>query len=259
MNKNIGGRLKYLRESLGIKNQTKFAEKLEITQTSLSKYENETVDIPDNVKMKIAELGVNLHWLLTGDGDVYLPKFGKNPEEMNSSTGPGSMIDQRLEKIEARMTVIEGRLNGSSINVSEPEPEYGPEEDVAVPFVGSIAAGPPTPQSDNVWDYIKVPRRLIKSSPKDYYAARIEGESMPEAGVPDGSMVLIQKADVPKDRAIQVVRRGGSSTLKRMREHEDHRWTLQYEDGSNRFIELGPDEEYQVQGDFVAILPEDRK
>jgi hypothetical protein len=43
-----------------------------------------------------------------------------------------------------------------------------------------------------------------------------------------------------------------------MREHEDHHWTLQFEDNTGRYIELG-DEEYQVQGDFVAVLPEEGK
>jgi hypothetical protein len=43
-----------------------------------------------------------------------------------------------------------------------------------------------------------------------------------------------------------------------MRENEDHTWTLRYEDNSERFISLGKDEDYQVQGDFVAVLPEDK-
>jgi SOS-response transcriptional repressor LexA len=81
---------------------------------------------------------------------------------------------------------------------------------------------------------------------------------MTAAGIPDGCTVFIRRSDVPRDGAIQVVRCGGKSTLKRMRENEDHTWTLRYEDNSERFISLGKDEDYQVQGDFVAVLPEDK-
>jgi repressor LexA len=123
--------------------------------------------------------------------------------------------------------------------------------------VDNVAAGPPIPQSEDLSNYIEVPRRLIKTNPDDYYAAHIKGESMFAAGIPDGCWVLICKSDVPRNGAIQVVRCGGRSTLKRLREHEDRRWTLHFEDNTNRSIEIGPDEDYRIQGDFVAVLPED--
>jgi SOS-response transcriptional repressor LexA len=261
MSKIVGTRLKELRESLGFKNQTIFAEKLDITQTSLSKYEIGTVDIPDEVKAKIGELGINLNWLLLGIGEKFLS--ASNGEKHPVISSLEIFIDQRLEKIESRLEEVENCIQKRNTDTpdfalytNDPEPEYGAVEIVTIPFVQSIAGGPPTPQSDNVWDYIEVPKKLIKTSKEDYYTARVEGESMAEAGIPDSSMVLIRKSDVPKHNAIQVVRRGGTSTLKRLREHEDHRWTLHFEDGTGRLIELGPDEDYQVQGDFVAVLPE---
>jgi hypothetical protein len=42
-----------------------------------------------------------------------------------------------------------------------------------------------------------------------------------------------------------------------MREGEDHTWTLHFEDNSGWFIAIGKGEDYQVQGDFVAVLSED--
>jgi len=68
----IGGRLKICRNSLGMKNQSQFAEKLGVNQTTLSKYENGTSDIPDCIKGKISDFGINLHWLLTGKGEMFL-------------------------------------------------------------------------------------------------------------------------------------------------------------------------------------------
>jgi SOS-response transcriptional repressor LexA len=122
--------------------------------------------------------------------------------------------------------------------------------------VKNIAAGPPIQQSEDLSEYIDVPERFIKTRPEDYYVARIRGESMTAAGIPDDCTVLIRRSDVPRDGAIQVVQCGGRSTLKRMREGEDHTWMLCYEDNSGRLIPIGKDEEYQVQGDFVAVLLE---
>jgi SOS-response transcriptional repressor LexA len=65
-------------------------------------------------------------------------------------------------------------------------------------------------------------------------------------------MVLIRKSDTPANGAIQVVQVEGRATLKRLREDEDHGWTVCYEDGSGRTIAMG--EDLRVQGDFVAVL-----
>jgi repressor LexA len=100
---------------------------------------------------------------------------------------------------------------------------------------------------------VDVPLRYIKTNVGDYYALRIRGNSMIDALIPDGSLVLIRKSDTPVDGAIQVVSRDGRATLKRLREREDHGWTVCYEDGSGRTIAMG--EGLRVQGDFVAVLP----
>jgi SOS-response transcriptional repressor LexA len=265
MNNSVNERLKLLRTSLRMKNQTEFAEKLGITQTSLSKYENGTVDIPDEVKVKISKFGINLHWLITGHGEMFLedqPEKSLTIPKIENRSSPGALIDQRLEKLETEIAEIKVYLKksgakapDSSLYVLEPAPEYG-DGRVKTPFVDDIAAGPPIQQSEDLSGYINVPKRFIKTKPEDYYAAHIRGESMTVAGIPDGCTVLIRRSDVPRDGAIQVVRRGGSSTLKRMREGEDHTWTLHFEDGSNWSIAIGKDEDYQVQGDFVAVLPE---
>jgi SOS-response transcriptional repressor LexA len=76
---------------------------------------------------------------------------------------------------------------------------------------------------------------------------------MIDAFIFDGSVVLIRKSDVPVHERIQVVWIDERVTLKRIRENEDHSWTLCYEDGTGRTIPLG--DENLIQGDFVAVLP----
>jgi transcriptional regulator with XRE-family HTH domain len=67
-----------VRISLDCQTQAPFAEKLGITQTTLSKYENGTGDIPDGLKIKISEFGISIHWLVTGEGDCLSLPFRRN-------------------------------------------------------------------------------------------------------------------------------------------------------------------------------------
>ena len=77
---------------------------------------------------------------------------------------------------------------------------------------------------------------------------------MTGAGIPDGCVILIRRADVPRHGAIQVVAWQGKSTLKRLKEKEGGGWELRFEDGTGRVIVVDSGE-YLVQGDFVAVLP----
>jgi SOS-response transcriptional repressor LexA len=211
---------------------------------------------------------VNLNWLLTGEGEMFITSKPPIKEEKHPLIADmESLIKQNIEGIESRLSTLESSLK-KLVNpapeveypadtsgdgyTAEPEPEYG-ESAGPVAFREQIAAGPPIDQSDDEEMVVDVPLRYIKTKLSDYYALRIRGNSMIDALIPDGSMVLIRKSDVPVDGAIQVVSVDGQATLKRLREGEDHRWTVCYEDGSGRTIGIG--EGTRVQGDFVAVLP----
>jgi len=104
---------------------------------------------------------------------------------------------------------------------------------------------------------VEVPTRLVKTKPDDYYAMRVKGNSMIDALIPDGSMVLLRWADAPRHGKIQAVKIDEGVTLKRMAEGEDRGWTLCHEDGTGRTVPLG--EANGVVGDFVAVLPPNTK
>jgi SOS-response transcriptional repressor LexA len=172
-----------------------------------------------------------------------------------SSTNPSleDRLDRRSSTDEHPPAYRDYAAAPVSLYTGDPEPGYEAEEQIKVPYMEDIAAGPPIAQSEDQTGLVSVPARLIRKGGR-YYAARVRGTSMAEVGIRDGDLVLIRHADVPVDGAVQVVRYQGKSTLKRLREIEGGGWELHYEDGSGKVISVTSGD-YEVQGEFVAILP----
>jgi repressor LexA len=211
----------------------------------------------------------------------FLDVFDEHIIEVIKRNGLISNMEERLAQLEGRLDrkdpsngnpadehppkYLDYAAEPVSLYTAEPEPEYGAEAEydteaereaekqVQITYVEDIAAGPPIAQSEDQTGLVSVPARLVKKGFR-YYAASVRGGSMIEAGIRDGDMVLIRHTDTPADRAIQVVRYHGKSTLKRLREVEGKGWELHYEDGSGRVVLLDSGG-YEVQGEFVAILP----
>jgi SOS-response transcriptional repressor LexA len=277
----VGDRLKEARQSLGLK-QTEIANILGINSNFLSNIERGAKSPSKKlIETLSSAYKINANWLLTGEGDMFVggTSIKEDPLIKEFEDRIHKLIKKDILDIETRLSALERRFGnidpaeGSftgeyppdyldyvaepvSFSLAEPESEYGGSEAVPerIPYVEDIAAGPPIPQSEAAGLFARVPREYIRGGKSEYYAAGIRGESMSAAGIPDGSAVLIRRADAPRDGAIQVVAWEGRSTLKRLREKEGGGWELHYEDGTNRVITVGSGE-YRVQGDFVAVLP----
>jgi SOS-response transcriptional repressor LexA len=252
-------RIREIREVLNLK-IAEFARKLNIPRSTLVGWEEGKTASIEILKPLEKVFNVNIDWLLTGNGEMFsFEREKKHPLIVNLE----AMIDQRLERIEAQIAELKSNSKkndfgdpDSDMYVSEPEPEYG-EDQEDITFVEGIAAGRPIYQSE-ARSFISVPKRYIKTKPEDYYVGRIKGTSMTAAGIPDGVLVLIRISDTPRDGAIQIVECQGEATLKRVREIPGKGWKICFDDHTGRYIEIGPGDEFQIQGDFIAVLPEDK-
>lgn len=75
-------------------------------------------------------------------------------------------------------------------------------ESYEIPFVGKIAAGSPIPAIEDAYNLIPVPPNMMGNG--DHYALQIEGESMINAGILDGDIVVIRKANTARNNEIVV-------------------------------------------------------
>jgi repressor LexA len=277
MDAGVGARIGEVRADQKL-NKREFAEMLGIADTVISNVESGVREPSKELLLNISiKYAISLNWLCLGFGEKSLaaainmtPKEHPVIQALENMVSDKTMqysraltqIHEQFECIDKRFLELESRLVGETEKyppnepgggyTAEPGPGYG-ESAGPVAFWEQVAAGPPVDQSDDEGLVVDVPLRYIKTGLGDYYALRIRGNSMIDALIPDGSLVLIRKSDTPADGAIQVVSMDGRATLKRLREGEDHRWAACYEDGSGRTVAMG--EGLQVQGDFVAVLP----
>ena len=82
-----------------------------------------------------------------------------------------------------------------------------------VPVVGSISCGPLLTSEENIEDYLNIPVEWIGSG--EYFFLHASGESMIDAGIADGDLVLIRKQNTARQKDIAVVLADGEVTLKR--------------------------------------------
>lgn len=84
----------------------------------------------------------------------------------------------------------------------EPLRPVAANDSYEIPFVGKIAAGLPIAAIEDSHNLMPVPPNLLGSG--DHYALEIEGESMIEAGILDGDIVVVRKANTARNNEIVV-------------------------------------------------------
>ena len=118
----------------------------------------------------------------------------------------------------------------------------------SVPLVGRVTAGMPILAVENIEDYLVLPQSMLGRD--DIFCLRVQGESMIDAGILDGDIVVLRQQDAAENGEIVVAMVEDEATLKRIF-YEDGHVRLQPE---NRTMDpiIVPDA--QVLGKLVALV-----
>ncbi len=120
-----------------------------------------------------------------------------------------------------------------------------------LPYLGAIAAGRPieaVPQPE----FLPVPDFLVSERP--CYVLGVKGESMIDAGIMDGDLVVIEKRDTAHNGEIVVALiNNEEATLKRLQNNNDGSVTLLPENRAMKPMSY-PAEQVQIQGVLVSLL-----
>ena len=91
----------------------------------------------------------------------------------------------------------------------------------SVPLVGKVTAGQPILAIENIEDYLIIPNDLAAQE-ADLFALRVQGESMIEAGILDGDIVVVHSQEQAENGDIVVALIDDEATLKRIFYEDGH-------------------------------------
>ena len=97
---------------------------------------------------------------------------------------------------------------------------YNKKEMVDVPVVGKITAGSPILAVENVTDTFPIPLDFVGNSPS--FMLVVRGESMIEAGILDGDLILVRRQNVAENGQIVVALIEDEATVKTFYKESDH-------------------------------------
>ncbi len=99
-----------------------------------------------------------------------------------------------------------------------------------LPLLGDIAAGFPTPAEEELCDTMSLDEYLIGRK-EATYMLKVSGDSMIEAGIMPGDLVLVERGRQPRDGDVVVA-------------EVDHAWTLKY---------------FKKTGEKITLMPANRR
>jgi repressor LexA len=117
-----------------------------------------------------------------------------------------------------------------------------------LPLVGSVAAGQPVLADENIEEYVDVPTQA--GGEDGGYLLRVRGDSMTDAGIIEGDLVVVREQKTAKNGDIVVALVGEDATVKRFFRESDH-IRLQPENDAHEPIRS---REVQVLGRVVGLM-----
>lgn len=121
---------------------------------------------------------------------------------------------------------------------------------IRVPILGSIQAGSPHLAEEFVEDWVNLPQTLIKGR-RDVFLLRVRGDSMINAGIHEGDLVIVRPTREAKNNDIVVALLHDEATVKRFVQIKNRAY-LKAENPD--YQNIYPKEEWMVQGKVVGVI-----
>ena len=183
--------------------------------------------------------------------DGYIQKHGFAPtlDETGKHFGLTSLatVHKHLTNLERKGLIR--RRSGLS-RALEVVPQTRRLEGVELPLLGLAAAGTPIEATlDN--ETILVPDDLVRK--QESFALKVSGESMRDAGILDGDVVIVESRNTAESGETVVAVLDGAATIKRMHRESGGRIRLQ---PANETVEpiLCSEDQLEIRGVVVSLL-----
>lgn len=120
----------------------------------------------------------------------------------------------------------------------------------AIPMVGSVQAGFPSPEEEVLSDTLSMDEYLI-TKPDASFLLQVSGDSMTGAGIMDGDLVIIEKGRTPKTGDIVIAQVDGDWTMKYFERRGEG---IVLVAANPKYPEIHPKTDLQLGGVVTAVI-----
>jgi len=153
-----------------------------------------------------------------------------------------SSAHRYLKSLEAKNYIAMGDRENRTIRL------VGTGSAALIPLLGTVAAGQPILAFEDVEDYIPV--SLRGEDPSKLFALRVKGESMIEAAILDGDLIVVRQTPTVRNGEIAVALVEDEATVKRFYKEDGH-YRLQPENSAMEPIIV---DDCRILGRVVAVM-----
>jgi repressor LexA len=159
-----------------------------------------------------------------------------------------------LKHIDALVTkgYLEKDSSARGLRIVSSEFTPSSRSEINVPLIGRVAAGFPILAQENVERYIPIPRALIKSEGR-YYALKVRGDSMIDAGIYEDDLVVVNSTNAANNKDIVVALLHDEVTVKRLMSKSGKAY-LKAE--NPKYDDIFPEGDWSIQGKVVGLVRE---
>lgn len=123
-----------------------------------------------------------------------------------------SSVHSHLETLEKNGYIRRDPTKPRAIEILDDSFNLTRREMVNVPIVGQVAAGEPILAQENIENYFPIPMEFMPNS--QTFLLKVKGESMINAGILDGDMVLVEQTSTASNGDMVVALIDDSATVK---------------------------------------------
>ena len=123
-----------------------------------------------------------------------------------------SSVHSHLETLEKNGYIRRDPTKPRAIEILDDSFNLTRREMVNVPIVGQVAAGEPILAQENIENYFPIPKEFMPNN--QTFLLKVKGESMINAGILDGDMVLVEQASTASNGDMVVALIEDGATVK---------------------------------------------
>lgn len=168
------------------------------------------------------ELSDRQRWILSFIVEKQQEGWTPSIREIGQAVGlrSSAAVQKHLRALESKGYIRRLPGKARAIRVLRPVSKKG--EGLLVPIVGEISAGMPILAEENIQGYLTLVDEVVLNEGGTFFALKVKGESMIEAGILPGDYVVVRQQAVADNGDIVVALLEDEATVKRFFKEQDH-------------------------------------